>query len=207
MLGGKTVADKYCDLVMKGGITSGIVYPNAVLALAREYRFKSIGGTSAGAIAAAVAAAAACGDRRQQAGEQPPGDAGYGGLSAVSAQLSRRGFIYSSASGARARAYRLLVVLTGNARLPHKLLCLAVAVFEIAPLEVLVSLALLLGLGWWAVAGAAWPPRCCHHCCAPTVRVWPVPRCGSRGWRVATCWPVQRPQPRSTQAGADRVVA
>ncbi|HDX0915153.1 TPA: patatin-like phospholipase family protein, partial [Stenotrophomonas maltophilia] len=54
MLGGKTVADKYCDLVMKGGITSGIVYPNAVLALAREYRFKSIGGTSAGAIAAAV---------------------------------------------------------------------------------------------------------------------------------------------------------
>jgi len=44
MLGGKTVADKYCDLVMKGGITSGIVYPNAVLALAREYRFKSIGG-------------------------------------------------------------------------------------------------------------------------------------------------------------------
>jgi hypothetical protein len=49
------VADKYCDLVMKGGITSGIVYPNAVLSLAREYRFKSIGGTSAGAIAAAVA--------------------------------------------------------------------------------------------------------------------------------------------------------
>ncbi|WP_313205064.1 hypothetical protein, partial [Stenotrophomonas sp.] len=33
--GGRVVADKYCDLVMKGGITSGIVYPNAVLALAR----------------------------------------------------------------------------------------------------------------------------------------------------------------------------
>lgn len=149
------MAAKYCDLVMKGGITSGIVYPNAVLALAREYRFKSIGGTSAGAIAAAVAAAAACGDRRQQAGEHLSGDAGYSGLSAVSAQLSRRGFIYSlfqPARGARA-AYRLLVVLTGNARLPHKLLCLAVAVFEIAPLEVLVSLALLLGLGWW---GGGW---------------------------------------------------
>ncbi|WP_312647363.1 patatin-like phospholipase family protein, partial [Stenotrophomonas sp.] len=130
------MADKYCDLVMKGGITSGIVYPNAVLALARDYRFKSIGGTSAGAIAAAVAAAAACGDRRQQAGEHLPGDAGYGGLSAVSAQLSRRGFIYSlfqPARGARA-AYRLLVVLTGNAGLPRKLLCLAIAVFEIAPL-------------------------------------------------------------------------
>ncbi|WP_164274083.1 patatin-like phospholipase family protein [Stenotrophomonas sp. B1-1] len=155
MHGGRAVADKYCDLVMKGGITSGIVYPNAVLALAQQYRFKSIGGTSAGAIAAAVAAAAAYGDRRQQAGETLPGEAGYGGLSAVSAQLSRRGFIYGlfqPARGARS-AYRLLVVLTGKARWPRKLLCLAVAVFTIAPLEVLVSLALLLALGGW---GGGW---------------------------------------------------
>jgi predicted acylesterase/phospholipase RssA len=47
-----------CDLIMKGGITSGIVYPAAVLRLARRYRFRSIGGASAGAIAAAVTAAA-----------------------------------------------------------------------------------------------------------------------------------------------------
>ena len=50
--------DRFCDLVMKGGITSGIVYPKAIAMLAREYRFKSIGGTSAGAIAAALTAAA-----------------------------------------------------------------------------------------------------------------------------------------------------
>jgi predicted acylesterase/phospholipase RssA len=47
-----------CDIVMKGGITSGVVYPGAVLALKDQYRFKSIGGTSAGGIAAAVVAAA-----------------------------------------------------------------------------------------------------------------------------------------------------
>lgn len=47
-----------CDIVMKGGITSGVVYPGAVLALARKYRFKSIGGASAGGIAAAIVAAA-----------------------------------------------------------------------------------------------------------------------------------------------------
>lgn len=47
-----------CDLVMKGGITSGVVYPLAVAELARTYRFKNIGGTSAGAIAAVAAAAA-----------------------------------------------------------------------------------------------------------------------------------------------------
>ena len=47
-----------CDLVMKGGITSGVVYPSAVAALHEDHRFRSIGGTSAGAVAAAVTAAA-----------------------------------------------------------------------------------------------------------------------------------------------------
>jgi predicted acylesterase/phospholipase RssA len=146
------VADKYCDLVMKGGITSGIVYPNAVLSLAREYRFKNIGGTSAGAIAAAVAAAAALGDRRCRAGEALGTQAGFAGLADVSAQLSRRGFIYSlfqPAYGART-AYRLLVMLAGKAGLPRKVLCLLAAVFAIAPLELLAALVGLLGIGWLA---------------------------------------------------------
>jgi predicted acylesterase/phospholipase RssA len=43
---------------MKGGVASGLVYPYAILELARTYRFRSIGGTSAGAIAAALTAAA-----------------------------------------------------------------------------------------------------------------------------------------------------
>jgi predicted acylesterase/phospholipase RssA len=47
-----------CDLVMKGGITSGIVYPLAACELARQYRFRSIGGSSAGAIGAVMVAAA-----------------------------------------------------------------------------------------------------------------------------------------------------
>ena len=47
-----------CDIVMKGGITSGVVYPLALVSLAKDYRFSSIGGTSAGAMAAAAAAAA-----------------------------------------------------------------------------------------------------------------------------------------------------
>src|SRR4051812_28063519 len=47
-----------CDIVMKGGITSGVVYPGAIAELARAYRFRAIGGTSGGAIAAALLAAA-----------------------------------------------------------------------------------------------------------------------------------------------------
>jgi predicted acylesterase/phospholipase RssA len=53
-----------CDLVMKGGITSGVVYPYAVAEIARAFRLRNVGGTSAGAIAAAAAAAAECGRGR-----------------------------------------------------------------------------------------------------------------------------------------------
>jgi len=61
---GMTADDRFdnpplmCDIVMKGGITSGVVYPGAVLALSERYRFASIGGASAGGIAAAITAAA-----------------------------------------------------------------------------------------------------------------------------------------------------
>jgi predicted acylesterase/phospholipase RssA len=50
--------DRYCDLVLTGGVTDGVVYPWAVVELARHYRFKNIGGTSVGAMAAALTAAA-----------------------------------------------------------------------------------------------------------------------------------------------------
>jgi len=68
---------KYCDMVMKGGITSGVVYPTAVCELAGQYQFKNIGGASAGAIAAAAAAAAEYGrqnsvkDSFEQLGKLP----------------------------------------------------------------------------------------------------------------------------------------
>ena len=71
-----------CDLVLKGGVTSGLVYPRAILALARRYRFCSIGGTSVGAIAAAFAAAAEFARRR--------GDpAGFERLDSACAELPR----------------------------------------------------------------------------------------------------------------------
>jgi len=47
-----------CDIVMAGGVTSGIIYPGAIAMIARRYTFRSIGGTSVGAMAAAATAAA-----------------------------------------------------------------------------------------------------------------------------------------------------
>lgn len=68
-----------CDLLMKGGVTSGIVYPQLVERLARDYRLRNIGGTSAGAIAAAAAAAAELG---RQSGANPDAFAMLGRLPA-----------------------------------------------------------------------------------------------------------------------------
>ena len=72
-----------CDIVMKGGITSGVVYPGAVLRLARRYKFCSIGGTSAGAIAAVVVAAA------EHARDQD----GFTRVAAIPEKLAEKGFM------------------------------------------------------------------------------------------------------------------
>jgi hypothetical protein len=64
-----------CDLVMKGGVTSGIVYPAAVCEIAHAFNIKSVGGTSAGAIAAALTAAAQY--RRIRSQDKPDQEAGY----------------------------------------------------------------------------------------------------------------------------------
>lgn len=71
---------RFCDIVLKGGITSGVVYPLALVALSKKFRFSHIGGTSAGAIAAAAAAAAEYGRSANAAGfsriEQVPDELG-----------------------------------------------------------------------------------------------------------------------------------
>jgi len=162
---------RYCDLVMKGGITSGIVYPNAVLALAREFRFKNIGGTSAGAIAAAATAAAALGDRKQsQSGYAASVGEGYSGLKKVADDLKTKGFIFGlfkPAQGARS-AYRLIVTLAGKSGKARKWFTGIVAVTMIAPLEMLTLLLILLGLGYFAagaegVVAAALPALFCAY--------------------------------------------
>lgn len=76
-----------CDLVMKGGITSGIVYPLAIVEIARAFRLRSIGGTSAGAIAAAAAAAAELGRQRFRNGEISSDPNGFGALKGLPEHL------------------------------------------------------------------------------------------------------------------------
>jgi hypothetical protein len=82
---GKAFLDRSCDVTMRGGTTSGVIYPLAICALAEKYVFRNIGGASAGAIAAAATAAAEVGRFAGPAGPAriPAGPAvapGFAGL-------------------------------------------------------------------------------------------------------------------------------
>src|SRR5579871_214135 len=70
---------RQCDLVMKGGVTSGVLYPPAICEIAKTFDLRSIGGTSAGAIAAALAAAA----QYRRLTDRVTPEAGYDALSAI----------------------------------------------------------------------------------------------------------------------------
>lgn len=78
---------EYCDIVMKGGITSGVVYPLAVVKLSEKFVFRNIGGTSAGAIAAACTAAA---EYRRQCSLGRNDDAGFKVLEELPKRLGER---------------------------------------------------------------------------------------------------------------------
>ncbi len=67
------------DLAMRGGATSGVVYPLAVCEIAREMRIRNVGGASAGAIAAACTAAAELARSTGREGAPPGGGEGGAG--------------------------------------------------------------------------------------------------------------------------------
>ncbi|MEY2653751.1 MAG: hypothetical protein RLZZ524_779, partial [Pseudomonadota bacterium] len=73
--------DRWCDLVLTGGVVSGVLYPAAIGELARHYRFHALGGTSVGAIAAAITAAA---EYQRRLGS----DAGFDVLARLPANLA-----------------------------------------------------------------------------------------------------------------------
>jgi predicted acylesterase/phospholipase RssA len=79
------VPEEECDLVMRGGVTSGAVYPTALWEISKRYRLRNVGGASAGAIAAV--GAAACEYRRR---EDP---AAFDRLRNLSEEIVEEGFV------------------------------------------------------------------------------------------------------------------
>ncbi len=91
---------RFCDVVMKGGITSGVVYPSAIAELASKYELRNIGGASAGAIASAGAAAAEY--RRQKETNPEKKSAGFDRLQGLADELGQR-------DGAHSRLFHLFL--------------------------------------------------------------------------------------------------
>jgi len=144
-----------CDLVMKGGITSGVVYPGAIRKIAGKYRLRNLGGASAGAIAAV--AAAACEFRRNQGAENA-----YDVLREVSAEISQPGFVqglFQPRPKARPAFDVALRLVTSSGSLNRRLLTALVSIlgargrFIFWAIVTVVLWAAVIAIGVWALAG------------------------------------------------------
>ena len=135
-----------CDIIMKGGITSGVVYPHAACELARTYRFVNVGGTSAGAIAAAAVGAAEVGRA----------DGGFVRLAELPAWLTEGTNLLSLFQPQR-QTRRLFSLLVGSLDRQHKLRSILVAALRGYWLAALIGASpglVLIGLTVWLAGGA-----------------------------------------------------
>jgi len=138
-----------CDVVMKGGITSGVVYPEALSQIGASYRFRGVGGASAGAIGAAIGAAAEFGRS----------SGGFARMAALPGQLrdGRLAALFQPQASTRP-LLRLMLAATGHDRPgaqrtgPGKYSTLFVAVLTAFPLASLVGLAPGLALVGYGAA-------------------------------------------------------
>jgi predicted acylesterase/phospholipase RssA len=141
-----------CDLVMKGGVTSGVVYPPAISEVAKAYRLRNVGGASAGAIAAVVGAA--CEHRRQAARELSAFDE----LDSVAREITQPDFVlelFQPTAAAKPMFDIALGFITSTASARARGLAALVAILRVRPL--FLAAAALLILLWAAfVVVTAW---------------------------------------------------
>ncbi len=118
-----------CDVVMKGGIASGVIYPLVVCELAKRYRFRSIGGTSAGAIAAVATAAAEYGRRTGRG-------AGFDGLAKIPGWLGQDGHLLAMFRPSRSTRplFRLILAVLHGKSTAGKILAATWASVRSSPL-------------------------------------------------------------------------
>lgn len=144
---------RYCDVVMKGGVTSGIVYPPAICALAEHYQLCSIGGTSVGAIAAAIAAAA---EYRRRVGNS--GD-GYLLLSRLPQFLKQPKVLLKLFGADRAKSVSLMRIalrFIGSQSLLVRTAC-ALGVATLTYWWIVLPVLAILGFVLATASAAAWP--------------------------------------------------
>lgn len=147
---------RICDLVMKGAITSGVVYPLAVCELAKVYSFKNIGGTSAGAIAAAAAAAAEYGRRQGSAAATS-----FSGLAELPAWIGKPGRLvdmFRPNRSTRALFQLLMAAMNPKSRL-GKIASIAGQLLIRFPLTALMLTATVVAICYWLIGDLTGPAR------------------------------------------------
>jgi predicted acylesterase/phospholipase RssA len=138
------------DMVMKGGITSGVVYPLAVCELAKKKLFRNLGGSSAGGIAAGLAAAAELG--RDSGGFQR--------LAGLPQALGTDLLKIFQPSRTTKPLFRILLAGMDKEHGPIvKVLLLVWSVIRAAWVAFTIAFALVLLFGFWALLLAAGPSR------------------------------------------------
>ncbi len=133
-----------CDVIMKGGITSGVVYPLALTELAKQFRFSQVGGTSAGAIAASAAAAA-------EYGRHVPGR-GFVLLAKLPTEVGKILFSLFQPIPALKPVFDILVAAIGNDSTATKItrvIGAALAGFAFAAAAGALPGLLVVVAGWW----------------------------------------------------------
>ncbi|MCP4222901.1 MAG: hypothetical protein GY773_06120 [Actinomycetia bacterium] len=143
-----------CDLVMKGGLTSGVIYPHTVCHLATTRRIRKVGGTSAGAIAAGGAAAA---ERGRTSG-------GFAELARLPSQLvetsgGRHTLMYHlfQAQDATRALYRFMAIWVSRGSMASKIagaLVAGIRLLRPVPFIFLVEVPILLLIG--AIVQGGW---------------------------------------------------
>jgi hypothetical protein len=135
---------KVCDVIMKGGISSGVVYPPALTQLAMKFRFSQVGGISAGAIAASAAAAA-------EYGRHVPGG-GFALLAKLPDEVGTILFKLFQPTRALKPVFDILVGASGNDSTATKLMRVigaALAGFALAAAAGALPGLLIIVAGWW----------------------------------------------------------
>ena len=140
-----------CDLIMKGGITSGVVYPVAIEVLATKYRLRSIGGSSAGAIAATIAAAAEYRRQSDQAGDP---DAGFQRVGALANELGDVTGKVFQPYPALADLYAILIAAVSDGGGLGSILKTILKVYKTITIATLLAVVVSILLG--AAAGSFW---------------------------------------------------
>jgi len=148
----ETDRPRECDLILKGGVTSGLVFPRVVSTLAQTYRLRNIGGTSSGAIATAAAAAAEF-RRQSNTGDE----SGFQKINDIPEKIGGNLQSLFQPSKSLKPMFNILVDQIGKKSIPRRILILVASAIKNFPLTVGLSIFAAVVCGIYAVnSGSVW---------------------------------------------------